>query len=121
MLYLNLVKKWSRFLARYSTLGDCTIIYSVATYITDPIMRYVMMSKANLILQAGDYLFNAFHPVYENYAQVSVPTIDTFEPFTGGLDMADFLKPALSKKVVPHTNVNQNIVGKFLKNQRKRD
>ena len=48
-------------------LGYFTLIYSVATFIQDPVMKYVMISKANQILEAGDYLYNAFHLLRLHY------------------------------------------------------
>ncbi len=67
-------------------IDDIKIIYSVATFITDPIMQFVMMSKANQILEAGDYLFNSFRDIYQGQTKFEIPKIEIFKPFTGGIE-----------------------------------
>jgi len=67
-------------------LDDIKLVYSVATFIQDPVMQYVMLSKSNQILEAGDFLYNSFHDVYEEHAQISLPKVEIFQPFTGGIE-----------------------------------
>ena len=54
-------------------LDNVKIIYSVATFIEDPVMQFVMLSKANQILEAGDFLYNSFHDVYQEHTQIDLP------------------------------------------------
>lgn len=82
-------------------LGDIKLVYSVATFIHDPVMQYVMLSKANQILEAGDFLYNTFHHVYEEHAQVTLPKVEVFRPFTGGIEGLipdyEYMKPDQQK------------------------
>jgi len=67
-------------------IGEFKIIYSVATFVKDPVMEFVILSKANQILEAGDFLYSSFHNIYEEHAKIDLPKIEVFKPFTGGIE-----------------------------------
>ncbi len=59
------------------------LIYSVATYSQDPMKQYTLLSNINLILEAGDFLYNTFCHFYEDCTKDNLPKL-SFEPFRGG-------------------------------------
>ena len=67
-------------------LGDYNLIYSIASFDPNPDLHFKMVTQINLILEAGDFLFNMFHDYFSQKSNINLPKIEKFTPYLFGLD-----------------------------------
>jgi len=71
--------------------GRYHLIYCISSPRKDPLMYYIFSCNVNAILEMFDFAYNSLRHVFQvHVTDYSLPKIEKFKPFKGGLDISPY-------------------------------